>query len=176
VLYNAMIDAAGQWEAAPTLEQADVVRGHAETLKSFVSGSEYADFASLMLARLAVANEEYDAAAAELRAVMESTRDDSLALLARLRLARVEVTRGDATLALALLDQVDPASYKGLYAELKGDIQSLQGDKEAARAAYQLALDALDPTDSRSRAVIELKLNEVMPANVVTANDDEENV
>src|SRR5258708_29734753 len=58
------------------------------------AASPYTDQARLLAARLYVLGGELDRAAAELGAVVESSKDRNLALVARLRLARVQIPPG----------------------------------------------------------------------------------
>ena len=49
------------------------------------------------------------------------------------------------------------------YAETQGDLYLIKGDKKAAYESYQLALQTVSSADSRSRSILELKLNQVVP-------------
>src|SRR4029077_10105012 len=70
--------------------------------------SPYTDQAKLLAARLYVAGNELDHAADVLTAVAEHSKDHELALLARWRLARVQIAQGKADAALATLAAVEP--------------------------------------------------------------------
>ncbi len=69
--------------------------------------------------------------------------DPGLLPLARLRLAQVLWQQDKADQALQQLSG-DAGSYASLFDELRGDIKLSQGDRNAARDAYQQALKALD--------------------------------
>jgi predicted negative regulator of RcsB-dependent stress response len=46
--------------------------------------------------------------------------------------------------ALKQLDSKHPASFDGLYADLKGDVLSAQSKNEEAKSAYKLAYEKTD--------------------------------
>lgn len=126
-------------------------------------GSQYARYADLMVAKLAVAREDYETAETALRRVIDASGDDvELASIARLRLARVEMARHDNAKALALLELEVPQGMHALFAELRGDIHYQNGDLVAARAAYQAALNDLAEASSGARPLLEFKLNRVL--------------
>lgn len=125
-------------------------------------GSQYARYADLMVARLAVAREDYETAETALRRVIDASGDDvELASIARLRLARVEMAQHDNAKALTLLELEVPQGMRALFAELRGDIHYQNGDLVAARAAYQAALNDLTEASSGARPLLEFKLNRV---------------
>lgn len=167
LVYMQMMDTASQ-EAGErlTAEQRGTIAGLAATLKEQYASSVYADYARLMLAKLAVSEAKLDVAAKELQMVMKDSGDPGLAQIARLRLARVWSVEQKYADALALLDvQGSPAMARS-FAEARGDIYLAQGDRTAARAAYQSALDGLGDQDA-DRPLLQLKLNQVLPAQTV---------
>lgn len=101
--------------------------------------SPYTDQAKLLAARLYVTGNELDHAAEELTAVAEHTKDHELALLARWRLARVQIAQGKSDAALATLAAVEPGSYGARYHEARGDAYFAKGDKAAALKEYRQA-------------------------------------
>lgn len=164
LVYDEMMGLAGQTSELDEGQRARV-NELAQTLTETYANSQYAHYASLLLARIAVADKDLNRAEVELRAVM-NTADDELAAVARLRLARVLAARGEYDDALALVEHEVSSALVSQYAEVRGDIQVLRGDLGAARAAYQAALDALDATQDNGRAVLELKLNQVLLGDV----------
>lgn len=125
--------------------------------------SQYGHYARLLMARLAVEDDDLDTAADYLTEVMEDA-GEGLSLIARLRLARVEASRGNDEAALALLNIEVPASLSSTYAEVRGDINLMRGDNPAAYQNYNEALAALPPEQGRLRTLLEIKRNRVKPA------------
>ena len=120
----------------------------AEQLKSDFSGTTYAQFAALHLARIAVAENDLAAAEEQLRWVLgEASKGSDTAQLAQLRLARVLAASGDSDQALAILDSQEQGTYQASYAIARGDILLSQGKAEDARLSYAeaLSLAAVSP-------------------------------
>ena len=92
-----------------------------DTLQKEQPKSPYLDQANLAAARALVDAGELDKAAARLQSVMERTSDRALALLARMRLARVQIAQNQPDAALATLAAVDPGSFAPLYHEVRAD-------------------------------------------------------
>ena len=134
----------------------------AESLRVDYEGSQYAQYANMMLARMAVGDEDLGKAAELLQEVMESSDDSELANIARIRLARVEVAQDNYTRALEILDVEVPMAMTSLFAELRGDVHYYLEDFAAARAAYQSALTGLANNSDISRPLLEFKLNRVL--------------
>lgn len=103
------------------------------------AGSAYADQGKLLAARLYVDDGALDKAAAELASVSGTSKDHELALIARLRLARVQIAQGKPDDALATLGTAPPAPFAALSHEVRGDAYYVKGDKAAALAEYRSA-------------------------------------
>jgi predicted negative regulator of RcsB-dependent stress response len=102
-----------------------------------------------------------DRAAEELRHVMEDSTDDpELAMIARLRLARVLAYREQYDEALKLLTVPEPGQFAGRLSEVKGDIQAALGHVDEARAAYLAAMVA-DGAELLDRNFVQMKLNDL---------------
>jgi len=136
----------------------------AEQLKADASGSTYAQFAALHLARAAVEAGDLAAAEAQLRWVGEHADKDSEAYrVSRLRLARV-LADSDPAAALAILDATDPGSFQASYQAARGDFQLLQGNTDAARESYGSALMlAARGGEPVNTALLQEKLNSLNP-------------
>ncbi len=104
----------------------------------------YADQATLVLARLDVESGDLGRAAERLAQVMKDSRDPELALVARLRLARVQLAQGRYDAALATLDGVEAPEVAARVAELRGDVLLARQEPAAALAAYREAQAAAE--------------------------------
>jgi len=141
----------------------DALVATAQKLKTDYARTQYARLAGLLLARLAVARDDLDTAATELRAIMGNSRDKELARIAQLRLVRVLTAQEKYDEALSLADAQVPDAMTGAFAEARGDIRFLRGETDAARADYQTALARLDSRDGLLKSLLEIKLNQVQP-------------
>lgn len=135
----------------------------AAVLSEDYGATPYADHAGLALAKLHMDAGDAEAAAAALASVLDSTGDEELAHIARLRLARVRLQQAQPEAAAALLDGIEEGGFAALYAALRGDIHVAGGDAEAARAAYQRALEIGQP-GVIDRNVVQMKLDALGPA------------
>jgi len=113
------------------------------------AGSAYTDQARLLAARVYVDNSQLDKAAEELSQVSEHSKDRDLAQIARLRLARVQVSQGKPDNALATLGEASGAgAFAARYHEVRGDALYAKGDKAAALGEYRSAQAADAGTDA----------------------------
>ncbi len=132
--------------------------------------SPYADQAKLVAARVYVESTELDKAAHELESVMNGSRDHELALVARMRLARVEIAQGKSDAALATLNGAEPGAFAARYHEVRGDAWYAKGDKAAALKEYRSAAGSPDLGDA---ALLDLKIADLAastpPASVAPA-------
>lgn len=124
------------------------------------SDSLYAVFASLAMAKAAVQQQDLDAAAAHLRLAMEQAEQEEIHQLARLRLATVLHAQGKGDEALALLAMEAEPSFRGSYAEARGDILLAQGNTDAARDAYNNALAGYSAAPEK-RNLVQMKLDDL---------------
>jgi predicted negative regulator of RcsB-dependent stress response len=99
-------------------------------------------------------------AADELRAVMNTSKDSGLALIARLRLARVLAYQENFAEALGVLAVDDPGSFAARLNEIEGDIHAAMGEVDAARSAYTQALTAAG-SEGVDRNFVQMKLNDL---------------
>ena len=117
--------------------------------------SPYADQGKLLAARVYVEGKELDKAAHELETVMNGSKDHELALVARARLARVEIAEGKPDEALTTLNAVEPGAFAARYHEVRGDAWYAKGDKAAALKEYRSAAGNPDLGDA---ALLDLKI------------------
>ena len=167
--YNAYVDTTAEEAAAIYVELRDAVgdddmgsaRNLLNELRDNFPSSAYTDQGGLLVALIRLDAGQVDGAIDDLRFVMESTSDPELALIARLRLARVLAQDESYEEALTVLD-VAPGSFSARYNEVRGDIHAALGDAESARAAYSAALNAQE-TGFVDRNLVQMKLD-ALPA------------
>jgi len=125
-----------------SVEGRNIAQAEAEfgTLESEYGSSAYIDQARLLVARVRVEEGDLAGAAAQLKTLVESTKDPELALIGRVRLARVLIADGVGDQALQVLSLNDAGIFAPKFHELRGDIFADRGEVEAAREEYVLAL------------------------------------
>lgn len=154
-IYDKMVEAAGS-EDPLNAEQKATVTHLAVTLVEKHGGSQYGHYARLLLARLAVEDGDLEPAADYLLQVADGA-DEGLSLIARLRLAKVEVERGDTNTALQLLNVDEPETLAASYAEARGDVHVAAGNGSAAVEFYDKALATLPADQQRFQPLLEMK-------------------
>jgi predicted negative regulator of RcsB-dependent stress response len=128
---------------------------------------DYPTAAYTQQAGLAVARAELitdpQRAADDLKYTMDHSKDAELAMIARLRLARVQAYREQYADALATLAVDKPGKFAGRINEIKGDIYAAQGKVEEARAAYLAAMVA-SGAEVLDRSFLQMKLADLPSA------------
>jgi predicted negative regulator of RcsB-dependent stress response len=119
---------------------------HLGELERSYPSSAYADQGRLLGARVYVDSGDLDRAAGELESVSAHSGDHELALVARLRLARVQIAQGKPDVALATLNAVEPGAFAPGYHEARGDAYYAEGDKAAALGEYRAAAAGSGPS------------------------------
>ena len=154
-------------QVADALTRGDKTRAQSLTtdLEKDYASSPYVDQAHLLLARTAIDAGELDKGAGILRSVMEKTKDQQLALVARMRLARVQLAQNQADAALATLAAVDPGAFKPRFEEVRGDVLYAKGDKPAALAAYRAAREE-SAKQGADTQLLDLKIDDLVADNV----------
>ena len=136
VLYEEMLAAVEEAQQSALSEgQSAIAQARANSLIEEYPDLAYADFARMLLARLAVEDGDLATAAGLLEQVVSSPASDMIRVTAMLRLARVQAEQGNTDAALALLGKRYPDAFKGQALELKGDLLRRQGDRAGARDA-----------------------------------------
>lgn len=171
--YQAMLQTMGSTGLSNEQKQAGILQ--AEQLKTDYSGSTYAQFAALHLARLAVENDDLAEAQNQLRWVLgKADKGSDTAQVTQLRLARVLAAQGDTAQALAILTQSDEGPYQSSYAVARGDILLTLGRDDEAREAYSAAL-ALAAGGNRGQVnmgTVEQKLQNLNPVPARALQED----
>ena len=115
-------------------------------IKDDYGATPYAHLALLMLARLAVENEDRERAEGYLTGVMNASENTAMEHIARLRLAQIALDAGDYRQAEQLVSVEERGGFESEYSEVLGDVYLEQKQWDKARTAYDRALDGLDPT------------------------------
>ncbi|KQW76376.1 tetratricopeptide repeat protein [Methylibium sp. Root1272] len=159
-------------DKAVTAGDTDKVARVLADMKERYGSTAFAGQAGLLAAKAQFEKGQNDAARASLEWVIGNASEKEYAVLARLRLAGVLLDEKKYDEALKALPTDPPTSFAGLAADRRGDILTAQGKADEARAAYQVAFDAMAPTLDYRR-LVEAKLTALgaapeTPATVVT--------
>ena len=153
VLYSDMI-------AAIVNENSTGARDYADRILADYRNTTYGVFALLALARLAVVDDDLEAAETHLRQALKQNKDNSFSHVIRMRLIRVLISQDKLGEASSLINRQETGEFASGYNELMGDISALQGDIESARDSYQQAIDK-GRSAGRDISTLELKLNNI---------------
>ncbi|HTB67711.1 MAG TPA: tetratricopeptide repeat protein [Steroidobacteraceae bacterium] len=134
-----------------------------EQLRRSHPDSPYVDQADLAAARLLLETGQPDRALSYLQAVINHSRDAQLVLLARLRLARVQVAQNHPDAALTTLGTANQGAFEGRFAEVRGDAYFAKGDKAQALREYRAARAAIGPAQA-ANDLLDLKINDLAGA------------
>jgi predicted negative regulator of RcsB-dependent stress response len=150
--YEQVVDAFGHNDVDAGLKLADAL------IKDYPS-SAYADQVNLAAARIQVEHHNLDQAALRLSQVLSSTKDLELALITRMRLARVQLAQNKPDEALKTLNAVDPGAFAARYAQVRGDVLLAKGDRAGALREYRTARDGAGETIDTG--LLDLKIGEL---------------
>jgi predicted negative regulator of RcsB-dependent stress response len=160
---NHQMDAAVQFDALAadiTKKDYDAAKAIAAKLKSDYADTPYAALAALREADIATEKGDAQAAGSALDWAWQHAGDEALKAVAAVGLARVELAQNKAQDALDLIAKLPQGSFDATKAELRGDAFVALGRKDEARAAYNEALQHLDPVAS-NRSFVEMKLTDL---------------
>jgi len=130
----------------------------ADGLVKAFPGTAYADQANLAVARIQVESRQLDQAAARLQQVLGATRDAELALIARLRLARVQLAQARRTMPENTRCR-KAGRLRGALCRGAGRCAAGEGDRDGALKAYREARGGAAGTlDS---GLLDLKIGEL---------------
>jgi predicted negative regulator of RcsB-dependent stress response len=124
--------------------------------------SPYVDQARLMAARSYVDQGALDKAATELKRVADTTKDHQLSLIARLRLARVQIAQKQPDAAIATLAGVDAGAFEARYHEVRGDAYYAKGDLRNAMQEYRTARVTDLAAGGGDHSLLDLKISDLM--------------
>jgi predicted negative regulator of RcsB-dependent stress response len=133
-------------EALDAFERKDPTRALTiiDELRKEYSDSPYADQADLAAARVFVETNELDKAVLRLTRVMNGSKDSQLRMIARYRLARVQLAQTRPEQALATFP-AETGAFAARFQELHGDILLAKGDRPGALREY-VAAKAMEST------------------------------
>nr|WP_272889382.1 tetratricopeptide repeat protein [Stutzerimonas stutzeri] len=154
-IYQQLLNAALEEGGVDTAE----VSRLGNLLQKEFSGSHYAQYGSLFVAKVAVETGRLDEATAELQRVLDKPADKTLEELARQRLARILAAQDKAEEGLALLKGEAIEAFGASREELRGDLLVKLGRPDEAHAAYSKAKELL----SQDAAIggLQLKLDDL---------------
>ena len=153
--YEQMLTAFGRGDRSGAL----VLLGE---LEHDYASTPYVDQAKLAAARVYVESNELDKAAAELQAVSQHSKDKQLALIARLRLARVQIAQQKPDDALTTLGGVEPGAFGARFHEVRGDAEFAKGDKAAALTEYRTARSMGNGNSGADTSLLDLKISDLV--------------
>jgi predicted negative regulator of RcsB-dependent stress response len=164
--FSAMLDALAENKRDEGRKIGDeILAGH--------RGTPYADQAALVLARLDVEGSDFAQAETRLAGVAKESDDPELRLIARLRLARVQLAQGRHDDALATLEAARQPSVEPRIEDLRGDILLARGDPAAALVAYRKAQASIESPAVDDNLVdaelLGLKIDELSAATATAA-------
>jgi len=125
-------------------EEIPQARQAASQLLSEYSGSPYAILAALNMAHHDLEKGALDSSQARLQWVIENSKIVELAHIARLRKARLFLSQEKVAETKKLIEGIDEATFRGAYAEIRGDIAMTEARLDDARHAYTEAVGHLD--------------------------------
>ena len=149
-------------ELIQAFQRNDATRGMTllEELKSQYPWTPYPALGTLIAVRVQVDGNELDKAAAGLKYVMDSAKDDEIRLIARMRLARVMSSQGKHDEALALLNVEDAGEFAPRLSDTRGDVLLAKGDRDGALREYLAA--RASPNDGRlDQDILDLKIRDL---------------
>ena len=129
----------------------------AAVMDKFAS-TAYAPRAALLAAQVNEQGKDMAHAKTQLQWVIDNASEAMLKDVARLRMAAVLLDEKNYADALKQLEAKHPDSLDGLYADLRGDVLSAQGNIDEARSSYKLAYEKID-AQSTYRNLIQIKLD-----------------
>lgn len=143
-------------------EQNDLVsmESKANRLMQDYQKTPYAQVAAMLLAKQALEEKKYDDSISKLQWVLDQTSNNELKKIARIRLIKVYMAKGELDKAAALYNAKEANGWLTLMEELKGDIHNQENKTQDAIEAYKAAVKAA-PDDTLHGPLLTLKLNDL---------------
>jgi predicted negative regulator of RcsB-dependent stress response len=158
-MYQQLIAVVEPIENADKAENLATAKHLSANLKNDFSDTQYAKFAALLMAKVAVNAEDLTTAEQELNWLLAAEPSPLVKSIAMIRKAQILAELQKYQEALVLVKSVDLAALIVQAAELEGDIHLAMGNKDEARNAYKKALTAMPANASED--LISLKLNDL---------------
>lgn len=172
-LYEDVMEAVGSGDT-------DAAEAAANELYANYESTVYPDQARLAMARLYMDRGRDQDAADTLRALVQGDDDSEIAMVARLRLAKVLLYQGKPGEVVALLKDHVEGGFAARYNEVLGDAFAAEGRFAEAEQAYRAALSESVNLRTIDNNLVRLKLNDLPvleePANEGGAASDEEGI
>jgi predicted negative regulator of RcsB-dependent stress response len=149
-------------EALVAYNRGDAKRGEQliDEINRDYSWTPYAALGTLIAVRAQVEANELDKAAAGLKTVMDTATDKEVRLVARVRLARVQLAQNKLDDALATLNVPDAGDFAPRFADARGDVLLAKGDRAGALREY-LAARTTDTKGRVDNELLDLKIRDL---------------
>lgn len=144
----------------------------ATTLFDEYGSTPYAAQARLAMARMYMDNSQDQDAAEVLRPLLELDAENELAMVARLRLAKILLYQGKAEEAVGILKDNTDNAYAARFNELMGDAYVSTGAIADAEAAYIAAMNDNPAAPTVDLSLIQLKINDLPAVDEIAAAVD----
>ena len=152
----------------------DAAVSNYEVLKAEYSRSAYSSMAAMMMAKARLNAGQLELAARDFEYAMEHAEPAPVRVIARERLARLNLSQGNTDEALKLLDGApSTVGFEAQFAEIRGDIYLARGETELAIASYQASLDTLEEGVG-NRELLKIKLEALGAAEADAGVDENE--
>jgi predicted negative regulator of RcsB-dependent stress response len=132
-----------------------------ESISAFAADNadnSYGVLASLLLAKEAVAQKNYELAKTQLVQLQTQNSYEPLNAVINLRLARVQAELGEYEAALTTLALITEKRFLAKAYQVKGAVYLQQGDQEKARSAFQ---DAINVSQGHIDSVLQLQFDDL---------------
>ena len=135
----------GEMEFAVRQQRLSQAQTILQQMDNDFSGSAYQIQSHLSMAKLYMDDLDYDNAIIQLEFVLEQSDDENFSMVARQRIARIYIEKGEFQAALDMLGEEVPEAFRAQFEIIKGDAYMGIGDQANAKIAYEIALETLTP-------------------------------
>lgn len=128
-------------KSSDELLKGEVGFSQAKTFIDNYSGTGYAMLMALELSQQAIERKDLTEAVIQLQFVANNAKLSAVQSVAQLRLARIQIEKGEFEQALVSADKVTDQAFNSQSQEVRGDVYKAQQLFDKARAAYSAALE-----------------------------------